>query len=270
MLTLIIINLAVTAVLVGAVIRYDLLLRRGFRNQSPESPFLVYGATVRADLDKFNQKLQRLVDGIQEYQRNLLKRVDESRRELEQIAEAYRITAKAADAKDKELEEFHNGIFWTRNRQLLEGVIQTSDILRDPSEANFDLANKRLAASMAAAMIIKIGEDELVGRTIDDVGPGIRVVDDQTSSSDLAEVGKIHEVLEPGYWIRDINSETQQRCIRPALVRVFKEPGARMEHPPNAEPPDSELKGSDADHKDDRTIQKTAPPVNDVKPGDLS
>tara|TARA_Y100001935_G_C17291264_1_gene503471 strand:+ start:1259 stop:1972 length:714 start_codon:yes stop_codon:yes gene_type:complete len=178
-----------------------------------------------------NLKIENLINEIKKYNQelndNLNNQYKDAKLVLRDVEDKIAPFEKVAREKNDELKEYKRGYDYSKNKSIINGVIDTIDFIQK-AEKKIDIKDEELKSyflSTKDKLIIILSnagietfEPELNSQSLDDHGCEVDINTKKTD--DEKKNNLIYEVLRPGYKIQLTDSKIA--IIRKALVKVYE------------------------------------------------
>ncbi len=178
-----------------------------------------------------NAKIENLIDEIKKYNKELNDNMNNQYKDakliLKEVDDKISPFEKVAREKNDELKEYKKGYDYSKNKSIINGVIETIDFIEN-AEKKIEIKDEILRSYFSTTkdkLIIILSNSgiepfkpKLNSQSLDDHGCEVDVNTEKTD--DEKKNNLIYEVLKDGYKIQLTDSNT--RVIRKALVKVYE------------------------------------------------
>ena len=178
-----------------------------------------------------NTKIENLIDEIRKYNKELNENINNQYKDakliLKEVDDKISPFEKVAREKNDELKEYKKGYDYSKNKSIIDGVIETIDFIEN-AEKKIEIKDEILRSYFSTTkdkLIIILSNSgiepfkpKLNSQSLDDHGCEVDVNTEKTD--DEKKNNLIYEVLKDGYKIQLTDSNT--RVIRKALVKVYE------------------------------------------------
>lgn len=178
-----------------------------------------------------NAKIENLIDEIRKYNKELNDNINNQYKDakliLKEVDDKISPFEKVAREKNDELKEYKKGYDYSKNKSIINGVIETIDFIEN-AEKKIEIKDEILRSYFSTTkdkLIIILSNSgiepfkpKLNSQSLDDHGCEVDVNTEKTD--DEKKNNLIYEVLKDGYKIQLTDSNT--KVIRKALVKVYE------------------------------------------------